>query len=188
MYCFFWKNLYIIAMDSKSFKKIPADILKNVQIKLDDVYGLLMPYLVRFTVPERKALAKIGKESITFLELSHRIAVNNSELFPSFLKISIFRKEFSIAHELWSVMARIDELREAINDTEMLAGNFALETALTFYKTVKIAARHDIPGAGVIYEELKSAFYSLKSGQQKSRPKSDKRQPELFESDELQLI
>ena len=183
--CFFYWNLYIMCMDFRIFKKIPDDTLKNVQETLDNVYDQLKPCLVELTPSERRTYVKIGLESIKFLDLSHRIAVNNSGLFPGFLKISLFRKEFFMANELWKLLAKLDKLREAINDTEILAGNFALETALAFYNTIKIAARHDIPGTEVIYEELKSAYALLKGGRQRAGKKKDTRQPELFGNDEL---
>ena len=174
-----------MCMDSLIFKKITDDALQNAQDALDDLYNLLKPCFVELTPAERRAYVKIGLETIKFLDLSHRIAVNNSGLFPDFLKISLFRKEFFMTNELWKLLIKLDKLREAINDTEILAGNFALDTALAFYNTIKIAARHDIPGTEVIYEELRSAYAPLKGGRQRAGKKKDTRQPELFEDDEL---
>jgi hypothetical protein len=49
-------------------------------------------------------------------------------------------------------------LEEAIDDTEMIAGSEAYQAALVFYKSVKMAAEQDIPGAKAVYEELKTRF------------------------------
>jgi hypothetical protein len=40
----------------------------------------------------------------------------------------------------------------------MLAGSEAYQAALVFYKSVKMAAAHDVPGAKAVYEELKTRF------------------------------
>jgi len=143
---------------------------------------LLAPYFVGLTPSERQTLVKMETDSIRFLELSHGIAVENPELFPAFMKVAIFREEFSIARELWVVVNKINQLKANIDDTGMLAGNYAMETALTFYHTVKIAAKRDIPGARVIYEELKPAFRSRKRKPKKTETEKDETQPELFES------
>jgi len=172
-------------MGRKTFKKIPAEILHGAQTKLDEVMGLLKPYLVTLTQQERQALVKMETESIKFLEVSHGIALENSELFPTFIKAAVFREEFSAAHELWLVANKVSQLNENINDTGMLAGNNAMETALIFYQTVKIAALHDIPGARVIYEELKPAFRSRKRSRRKVKLSKTETQPELFERHEL---
>jgi hypothetical protein len=40
----------------------------------------------------------------------------------------------------------------------MTAGSEAYQAALVFYKSVKMAAAQDIPGAKAVYEELKTRF------------------------------
>jgi len=175
-------------MSRRTIKNIPAKILRDAQIKLDEVLCLLKPYLVALTQGEREALIKIESESINFLEVSHGIAAENPALFPTFMKMAAFREEFSTAHELWLFISKINQLKEDISDTGMLAGNYALETALAFYHTVKIAARHDIPGARIIYEELKPAFHSRKRKLRKANTAKNKAQPELFEMCELNSL
>jgi hypothetical protein len=49
-------------------------------------------------------------------------------------------------------------LEETVDDTEMTAGSEAYQAALVFYKSVKLAASQDIPGAKAVYEELKTRF------------------------------
>jgi hypothetical protein len=49
-------------------------------------------------------------------------------------------------------------LEEGIGDTEMIPGSEAYQAALVFYKSVKMAAAQDIPGAKAVYEELKTRF------------------------------
>jgi len=172
-------------MGSKICKKIPEDILQAALQKLDDAKRLIDPYLVSLTPAERQALSQIGTELMRCLELSHGIAVEYPDLFPAFVKTAAFREEFFITRELREVISKIDGLKENILDTEMLAGNHALDMALAFYNTVKIAARRDIPGARLIYDKLKPAFHSGKQVKKK-RPaatgsaKVHYKQPELF--------
>ena len=76
-------------------------------------------------------------------------------MLPGFTEMAILGEEFLIARELWNFAAKLRQMKDAIRDTELAAGNYALEAAFAFYDTVKIAARHDIPGTRVIFEELK---------------------------------
>ena len=50
------------------------------------------------------------------------------------------------------------QLEEGISGTEMSAGSEAYQAALVFYHSVKLAAVQDVPGAKVVYEELKTRF------------------------------
>ena len=151
----------------------------NAHTKLDELMNLLQPYLVVLTPPERLALFKMGEECFDFIKQSHELAVDYPELFPEFKKAAIFSEAFFIVHELWILIKKINHLRDIINDTEMLAGSYAFEVAMAFYNTIKIAARHDIPGAKVIYEDLKPKFPVKK--RKKAKAVKDKRQPELFD-------
>jgi hypothetical protein len=40
----------------------------------------------------------------------------------------------------------------------MAAGSEGYQAALVFYKSVKMAAAQDVPGAKAVYEELKTRF------------------------------
>ena len=135
--------------------KIPLTILRDAQLKLDEVADLLQPYFATLSPPERQSLVKIGVESFKFIEMSYEFAVTNPELFPSFMKVSIFGEEFFLTQQLWALAGKLKNLQNSICDTEMAAGNHAMRTALAFYQMVKIAARRDIPGARIVFEELK---------------------------------
>ena len=139
-------------------KKIPQDLLNTAQSKLDELTLLLEPCLVSLEESERKLIDKIGTDSIKFLKLSYEISLGNPELFPTFIKASSFGENINSTYELSRLFDKIEDLRYGISDTKTLIGNFAMEKALAFYNTIKIAARRDIPGAELIYKELKAAF------------------------------
>ena len=141
-------------------KKISKVVLQTAQIKLDELTKLLEPGLVSLKNPERKLLVEIGDESIEFLKMSHGMSIGNPELFPYYLKPSSFEEKISIVYELSKLFNKVDKLKDDISDTKIIIGNNAMENALAFYNTLKIAARRDIPGARLIFEELKAAFPS----------------------------
>jgi hypothetical protein len=72
--------------------------------------------------------------------------------------MNAFDIDFEDAHGLWKLYSSVLQLEEGIGDTEMSAGSEAYQAALVFYKSVKMAAAQDIPGAKAIYEELKTRF------------------------------
>jgi hypothetical protein len=65
---------------------------------------------------------------------------------------------FEDAHRLWTLVNSIRQLEENTSDTEMTAGSEAYQAALVFYKSVKMAAAQDVPGAKAVYAELKTRF------------------------------
>ena len=169
-------------MSRKLIKKFPIAVLKNAQVKLDEVFVMLRPYLIVLSQPERQTLVKMEAKSFKFIELSHEIAYGNPELFPDFVKLTIFEEEFIIAMELIALGNKLNQLKSFMNDTEVTAGNHALEAAFSFYQLVKIAERRDIPGASVSYEELKPSRPSGNKKKKRRKAVKDERQLELFEN------
>jgi len=168
-------------MSKKIIKKIPQDVLEKIRLLLDEMINLFMPYLVKLTPQERQALAKMEDGTIKFLEMSHGLAVDYPDLFPTYMKAAVFGEKFSTVHELSCFISKLNNFRDNVCDTEMLAGNHAMEFAEAFYQTVRIAARRDLPAARVIYEELKPRFSSRKLRRRKAAA-GDGRQLELFGS------
>ena len=142
-------------MRKKTIKKIPLGVLRDAQSRLDEVMDMLGPYLLVLNPQERKNLVKVGDKSFMFVELAYGFANEHPEMFPGFTKAQILEEEIFVARELWTLTSKLNQLNDDIQDTKMAAGNHALQAAMAFYQTVKIAARRDIPGAAVIYEELK---------------------------------
>ncbi|MDR1215299.1 MAG: hypothetical protein LBK25_01295 [Treponema sp.] len=144
--------------DNKHVQAIPQDVLTQAQTKIDEVKTLLAPYVMALTPTERHELPKMGEKTISFVEKSYDFAKKNPNFVPTYLDIIAFGVDFDDAHGLWTLANSIRQLDENIEDTEMIAGSEAYQAALVFYKSVKMAAEQDIPGAKAVYEELRTRF------------------------------
>jgi hypothetical protein len=144
--------------DNKHIQAIPAGVLTQAQTKINEVAALLTPYIVALTPAERHELPKIGEKTISFVEKAYDFAQQNPKLVPPYLDMAAFGVDFGDAHGLWTLVNSIRQLEENVGDTEMTAGSEAYQAALVFYKSVKMAAAQDIPGAKAVYEELRTRF------------------------------
>jgi hypothetical protein len=145
-------------MENKHAQIIPADILAQAQALVNQTNALLLPYVKPLTPAERHAMAKMGEKTLSFVEKAHGFAGQNPNLCPPYLDMAAFDIDFADAHNLWTLLVSMKQLYENVDDTEMLAGSEAYQSALVFYNYVKMAVRHDIPGAKAVYEELKKRF------------------------------
>jgi hypothetical protein len=148
--------------DNKHVQAIPSDVLTQAQTKINEVKALLTPYIVALTPAERHELPKMGEKTISFVEKAYDFAQQNPNLVPPYLDLDLFGTDFEDAHGLWTLVNSMRQLEENASDTEMTAGSEAYQAALVFYKSVKMAAAQDIPGAKAVYEELKTRFPSGK--------------------------
>jgi len=167
--------------NKQSLIRIPDKILLEAQHILDEAIRTLGPHLIRLSPSERLSFRKTGSGSIKFLELSYWFAVECPDLFPSFMDTEAFREEYFITQELWMLINKIDQLKECVNDTEILSGSQTMGMAMSFYQMVKIAARSDIPCARVIFEDLKSALPLASRVCRKQKHEENFGQLELFD-------
>jgi hypothetical protein len=137
---------------------IPQDVLSQVQAKIQEALTLLTPYILALTPSERQGIPKMGEKTISFVEKAYDFARQNPNLAPPYLEMTAFGTDFADAHGLWTLHNMVLQLEEGVGDTEMAAGSEAYQAALVFYKSVKMAAAQDIPGAKAVYEELKTRF------------------------------
>jgi hypothetical protein len=145
-------------MENRHLVAIPEAVLKEILMKINDAKELLLPYVNPLTPDERHNMLKMGEKSLSFVEKSHEFAQQNPTLVPPYLNMNEFSIDFADAHGLWSVQNAARQLCEGIDDTSMVAGSEAMQAALVFYNSVKVAAAGDVSGAKAIYEELKKRF------------------------------
>jgi hypothetical protein len=144
--------------DNKHAQAIPQEVLTQAQAKINEAAALLAPYFVALTPAERHELPKMGEKTISFVEKAYDFAKQNPNLVPLYLDMAAFGVDFGDAHGLWTLVNSVRQLEENAGDTEMTAGSEAYQAALMFYKSVKMAAAQDIPGAKAVYEELRTRF------------------------------
>jgi hypothetical protein len=144
--------------ENQHVQAIPSMVLAQAQAKIDEAAALLAPYMLALTPAERHELPKMGEKTIGFVEKAYDFAQKNPNLVPPFLEVAAFGVDFGDAHGLWTLLNTVQQLEQSIDDTEMAAGSEAYEAALVFYKSVKMAAAQDIPGAKAVYEELRTRF------------------------------
>lgn len=147
-------------MKGRHSQAIPADVLAQVQSKIDEAAALIAPYLLPLTPEERRDLPKMGPKTLSFVELAYDLAKKNPALLPAYLNISDFGIDFEEARGLWTLESGIQQLGRGVSDIETLSGSESYQAALIFYKYVKEAALHDVPNAETIYQELKARYPS----------------------------
>jgi hypothetical protein len=139
----------------QTINKIDRALIAEAQKMLDEARVLLQPCFEMLIQPELWT-EDIGEDSMEFLILSHEGAAGFPEMFPDLPGVNVFNEEFLTVRELWFFARDLDTLKDRIRGMVRLTGSRALETARAFYKTLKIAARRDLPGARVLFKELNS--------------------------------
>lgn len=134
----------------------PADITA-IMTKLTEINALL-PFLINLTMNERITLPKLGPASLAFDEHCASYMSSAPNLVPPFVDAAEADKDRALRVNLANILREARKLCEKVDDTLMLVGSEIWMADLSFYQTVRQAARRDVPGADTIYNDLKVRF------------------------------
>jgi hypothetical protein len=128
---------------------------------------LLLPHLLELTVDEKLSMPKMKDKTMAFVNKAYDHSVGNPILVPAYVDVNEFDKDLQGVHFLHLIESPLEKILKAVEDTKMEAGSEAYIAALSFYNSVKVAAKNNVPGAQVVYDDLKNRF----EGQGRTKPK-----------------
>ncbi|OYX84935.1 MAG: hypothetical protein B7Y83_06470 [Flavobacteriales bacterium 32-34-25] len=121
-----------------------------------------LPFLVGLTADERKSLNAIDVNNKAFTEDALNAAVNNATLVPGYISVPNMQSDLTLFAQMDEISGLANQLCERIEDTKMLAGSEAYNTALSLYKSFGTAADAGVLGADSIVDKLKTRFAASK--------------------------
>lgn len=144
---------------------IPDETIQNVTTKLLECKALLEPYLQGLTAQERKDLFKMGDKTVATVLKTKLYLETNPEFCPSYMDKDEFIRDATVVNQLSPITNLTAQLYQDLDDTTMLAGSDAIQSAMLYYGQVKEAASKGILSAKPIYEDLSQRF--AKNGKKK---------------------
>ena len=145
-------------MENRISIEIPPADLQAIKAALQQVQGLLAPYVVALTPEQRKTIPKMSDGTEPFVDKVMDYAVNNAEFLPPFVNQGELQKDWNATSSLLPLLRMVDQIHDTMSDTAMLAGSEAYKGALSYYNSVKQAAKMNAPDAKAIYEDLRKRF------------------------------
>jgi hypothetical protein len=119
---------------------------------------VLSPYLISLTSEERQQLPKMKDKTIGFVTKVIGYIPTNPEFAPPYLNTGELTKDLAAVNELNNYLNPLRQIVAGLDDTVMEAGSEAYVAALSYYNSVKQAAKTNVPNAKTIYEDLKQRF------------------------------
>lgn len=138
--------------------EIPEGDIKKAKDALKTLTDVLNPYLVALSAEERKTLPKMGDGTEPFVAKVMDYTESSPQFTPPYVDQNEMKKDWVAVNNLLPLLRGISQLDSNLNDSVMLAGSEAYVAALSYYNSVKQAARVNVPDAKVIYDDLRKRF------------------------------
>lgn len=158
-------------MDNSISITIPPADLQAVKDMLASINGLLAPYLIALTPEDRRKLLKMGDGSEPFVSKVMDYAVSDPQFLPPFVQIAELKKDWEAVTARLPIFRTVQQLENNLSDTVMLTGSEAFEGSLSYYNSVKLGAKMNVPNAKTIYEDLSKRFEA--QGKRKAKPSDE---------------
>lgn len=147
-----------MTMENKINYSIPDDVITNVATKLNEIVDAMRPYLIALTPAERQELPKMSDGTLPFVQKCLGYCQSNPEFAPPFIDIEGLFGDMKVFEQLLPMYRLVVQLENKLSDTSMQAGAESYLSALSYYNSVKYAARMNTPGAKAIAEDLSKRF------------------------------
>jgi hypothetical protein len=145
-------------MENRISIEIPPADLQAIKAALQQIQALLAQHVIALTPEQRKTIPKMSDGTEPFVDKVMDYAVNNSEFLPAFVSLGELQKDWNATSGLMPLLRMVDQIHDTMSDTAMLAGSEAYKGALSYYNSVKQAAKMNAPDAKAIYEDLRKRF------------------------------
>jgi hypothetical protein len=115
-----------------------------------------LSFLVGLTPTERRQIAKLGRKSQTFVVKALDVAAQHSSLMPRCLDVDEARRDLALFEALNPVLQSLNQLRELVEDTQMVAGSEAYASARVAYSSLKTVGKS--MGLDEVLEDVSQLF------------------------------
>lgn len=147
---------------------IPPETLQAVKDALQQIQSMMAPYVVALTPEQRKEIPKVNDGTEPFMGKVVEYSAANAQFLPAYVSLAELQKDWNVFSEITPLLRTMDQIRDNLSDTAMLAGSEAYKGALSYYQSVKQAAKVNAPDAKAIYEDLSKRF--MKQGKRTNSP------------------
>lgn len=137
---------------------MPIDVQAAAATKMEELLQLLRPFLHTLSPDDRTSMNRMGDRSEHFVLKAADHAAAHPELMPGIVSEEDFKTDVGNVRAYRPLLQLARQLCNGLEDGFALAGTEALEASLLFYGSVKTAADKGLPGAQVIFEDLRTRF------------------------------
>ena len=140
-------------ISSEFSDELEVSILKM----LDDAYNLF-PVHLSLQESERKGGFKLGDKTSEFLEKGKFYMDQNPQFTPGFIDKTEAFRDANYAMKMMAISRKLNTILTEVDDMATISGSEALTAILSYYNSVKDAAKKGVPGAKAIYDDLAKRF------------------------------
>ena len=149
-------------MNNEISFKLTEEEITQLDQAVETITKVLGSKLATLDPERRKELLSMGDKTVAFVEKSFEYADMYTKYLPEYIDLPESKIDFVAVKTLRKYFAPIETITNGIDDTMRLSGSEAFGSALMIYKSLKAAAKLNLPGAQEAVNDLKNRFPGTK--------------------------
>ena len=125
---------------------------------LAGIQEIIKGKVINHSPEERQQYGRINDRTENWIVKVDSHMKQRPELVPFYINKEEFDKDMEARNKMKPILNSIASLQESLDDTSKLLSHDIYNTAISYYRNIKIIAQQDVPGTTTIYEDLKSQF------------------------------
>jgi len=103
-------------------------------------------------------MLKLCEKTAGFEQKCASYMASRPDLIPNFVDVNMLGQDRAGWADVADIMHALMDVYQPVDDTEMQLAHQIYLPDLSYYQTVALAAKRNVPGAQVIYDDLKTRF------------------------------
>lgn len=144
--------------------------IDDIRECLDTVELIILAKATNLSPEEKQFYGKLGNKTESWVGKVKEYMEKQPESVPFYIDKPEFDRDVQSRADIIPILERVNNLREALNDTIKLLSTDIYNAALAYYRHIKLSNQQNQKGMAEIYEDLTKEF----SGRSSSVPEKKK--------------
>ena len=147
-----------MAIDNLITVSFNADEVSKINEALNTIETVIKGKVVNLTPEEKQLYGKLGDNTENWVAKVSSYMDQKPELIPFFLNKDEFTRDQKSRKAILPILNRISSIQESLDDTAKLISTDVYNSALAYYRNIKLVSQQNVPGTTTIYQDLANQF------------------------------
>ncbi len=147
-----------MALDNLISVSFNQQELTDMDTALTSLETILQGKVINLTPEERRRYASVSTEMSSWIHKCRAYMNQVPTLVPGYIDLVEFDADFQARSNISPRLRKTKSILESLDDTNLLIGSDILTNCFAFYRSVKAAAKANVPGSTSIYQDLAQQF------------------------------
>ncbi len=143
-----------------SFEQEEIDEIKR---SLTSIKDILSSKVINLSPEERKSYGRINTKTENWIDRVFGYMEQRPEIIPFYIDKEKFITDIEARKTIMPIINELNSITEGLDDTNKLLSTDIYNTALAYYRSIKLVSKQNVSGTTSIYEDLSRQFPGRRS-------------------------